>query len=117
MPWWTPKGIDECERFEQKVTERFGPAALEKFQRDADQFNLVIRRFQSEIFRSHEGNAGWVMNHIRDVPQCRCGFKDDAERWRFTPDQTLPWLGPAVALLRTPDHRRGFTGGRLLSDG
>lgn len=115
VPWWAPKGLAECEAFEAKVTERFGAGVLEKFKRDADRFNLSIRRAQSEVFRSYEGNAGWVMNHIRDVPQCRCGFKDDAERWRFAPEQTRAWLGDVAVLLGTPDHRRGFAGGRMLS--
>jgi hypothetical protein len=115
VPWWSPKGLAECEAFEEKVLSRFGRSVLEQFKRDADRFNLDIRRFQSELFRSHQRNAGWVMNHIRDVPQCRCGFKDDAERWRFTPEQTLPWLGDAAVLLSTPEHRRGFAGGRTLA--
>jgi hypothetical protein len=59
----------------------------------------------------YPGHAGWVMNQIRDVPAGRLGFMDDLGRWRFTPDQTLPWLSESITLLRTPDHRRGFSGG------
>jgi hypothetical protein len=55
------------------------------------------------------------MNQIRDVPQARLGFMDDLGRWRFAREHLRAWLSDAVILLRMPDHRRGFTGGRTLA--
>jgi len=114
LPWWTPRGLAECESFEQSLKTRYGPATLAHFQSTSHQLNLEQRKFQSELLRMVPRHAGWVMNQIRDVPQGRLGFMDDLGRWRFTPDQTRPWLAPQIILLRTPDHRRAFTGGTTL---
>ncbi|MFM9995445.1 MAG: glycoside hydrolase family 2 protein [Phycisphaerales bacterium] len=112
--WWTPKGLDECRAFERGVIERYGGAALERFKRHAHGNNLLHRKFQSEIFRSYSNHAGWVMNQIRDVPVGRLGFMDERDRWRFEPGETLPWLCDRPILLKTPDWRTGFTGGRSI---
>jgi hypothetical protein len=110
-PWWTPKGLDECEAFERKIEARYGSGTLARFKGGADRLNLEMRKFQSEVFRMDPRNAGWVMNQIRDVAQGRLGFMDDMGHWRFSPEQTRPWLNETIALLRTPDQRRGFCGG------
>lgn len=113
-PWWVTRGLAECAQFETKVAERFGAETLQRFRRQADRFGKQYRKFQAELFRMNPRNAGWVMNHIRDVPQCRCGFKDDFEEWRWTPGETQPWLAESPVLLWTPEHQRGFIGGRKL---
>lgn len=110
--WWVCRGVDNYIAYETTIADRYGPDTLARFKATADRQNLALRKFQSELFRTHPGNAGWVMNQIRDVPQGRLGFMDDWDRWRFTPEQTRGWLAPAPLLLWTPDHRRGFFGGR-----
>lgn len=101
-PWYLTKGLEECAALESRVEARWGRETLARFRRQADAFAIGIRKFQVEAFRAYENHAGWVMNHIRDVPACRCGYMDDLDRWRYTPEQTLPWLADATLLLRTP---------------
>ncbi len=116
-PWWTPKGLAECRAFERWVVDRYGAATLDRFKRHAHRNNLLHRKFQSEVFRSYPNHAGWVMNQIRDVPNGRLGFMDELDRWRFAPDETRPWLADRIAILRPPDWRAGFTGGRRIDAG
>ncbi|HRJ49304.1 MAG TPA: hypothetical protein PKU91_02145, partial [Phycisphaerales bacterium] len=59
--------------------------------------------------RSDPDHAGWVMNHLRDVPACRCGFMDDLGRWRFEPHELRPFLSDAALILETPGHFRSLT--------
>lgn len=110
-PWWTPKGLDAAVRFESDVAERFGPAVLDRFKRQARRYHLQGRKFQFEAFRMYPNHAGLVMNHLNDVPSCRCGFQDEFDRWYFEPDELRPWLGPAPLLLKTEHHLRGLNGG------
>ncbi|MCC6971562.1 MAG: hypothetical protein IT434_15230 [Phycisphaerales bacterium] len=100
--WYLTKGLEECAALETRIEARWGSETLARFRRQADAFAIGIRKFQVEAFRAYENHAGWVMNHIRDVPACRCGYMDDLDRWRYTPERTLPWLADATLLLRTP---------------
>lgn len=50
---------------------RWGSETLARFRRQADAFSIGFRKFQVEAFRAYENHAGWVMNHIRDVPGAR----------------------------------------------
>ncbi|MEK6700726.1 MAG: sugar-binding domain-containing protein [Planctomycetota bacterium] len=110
-PWWKPLGLEAAARFEARVVERFGASVLERFKRQARRYHLEGRKFQFELFRGYANHAGLVMNHLRDVAACRCGFQDEMDRWYFTPGEMKPWLGAAPLLIRTPGHLRGFVGG------
>lgn len=114
-PWWMSRGLAECEAVESQIESRWGRPALLAFRRDAHRHTVNIRKFQCELLRFDPANAGWVMNHIRDVPACRCGFMDDLDRWRFEPFELRSFLSDAVFLLRTPGHMRGFTAGTPLN--
>lgn len=107
-PWWAPKGLDEAHRLGQELNRRFGDTTLDRFRAQADVFSLFMRKFQSEVFRERAMHAGWVMNHLRDVPVCRCGFLDDLGEWRFTPEQLAPFLADRALLLRPADHARSL---------
>ena len=109
------RGTKECAEFEAQLASRYGHETLARFRHRAERWALDARKIQVELFRADAANAGWVMNHIRDVPACRCGFKDDHERWRFDPAQTLPWLGDTAILLRTPEDLRGHAAGSPLA--
>jgi hypothetical protein len=109
--WWLPKGLDAAAAFEKRVVGRFGEGVLERFKRQARRYHLQGRKFQFEMFRGYANHAGLVMNHLRDVPGCRCGFQDELERWYFTPEELRPWLCAAPLLLRTDEHLRGIVGG------
>lgn len=106
--WWHPGAMDSKRAFERQVSERYGDATANRFRHQGDRFHLIGRKFQVEQFRRYPGNAGVVMNHLRDVPQCQCGFMDDLGQWRFDPAMTRGWLGDVAVLLLTPDQRRGF---------
>jgi len=110
-PWWMTRGLAECAEFESSVTKRFGDTTLTRFRLQAERFAKGYRKSQAEMFRADPDHAGWVMNHIRDVPACRCGFKDDFDHWRFTPEEALPWLGDAALILRATLWLRAFRGG------
>lgn len=110
-PWHLTKGLEECAALESEIESRWGSETLTRFRRQADRFALGIRKFQVEAFRAYDNHAGWVMNHIRDVPLCRCGYMDDLDRWRYRPEQTLPWLGDATLLLRTPGQSLAASAG------
>jgi Glycosyl hydrolases family 2, sugar binding domain len=113
-PWWITRGLDACRAIEADVAARFGKDTLDRFRTQADVFSLEHRKRQVEALRASGLCSGWVMNHIRDVPKCRCGFMDDTDRWRHAPEQTRPWLGDVVLCLRTPDDRRAFEGGHSI---
>ncbi|MFG0284791.1 MAG: glycoside hydrolase family 2 protein, partial [Phycisphaerales bacterium JB039] len=115
LPWWAPIRMGELEAFCDDVEQRFGPEALERFNRDGRNWHLAGRKRQMEVFRQRPSHAGLVMNHLRDVPACPCGFQDDLGAWRFEPAETRPWLAPAALLLRTPGELRGFAGGQRLA--
>jgi len=113
-PWWLPTQLARFAEFERRTSERFGIDAAGVLRRSGDRFNLLLRKWQSEVFREDASHAGWVMNHLRDVPVCQCGFEDDLGRWRFTPDQTRPWLADAALLLRSPDRMTGVPSGETV---
>ncbi len=113
-PWWLPKQLDRFVEFERRASEQFGIDAAAVLRRRGDRFNLLLRKWQSEVFREDPSHAGWVMNHLRDVPVCQCGFEDDLGRWRFAPERTRPWLADAALLLRTPDRMTGVLASRSL---
>lgn len=110
-PWWLPASFESGRRFERESAGRYGPEIVERLRRQSNRHHLLGRQFQIERFREYPNHAGIVMNHLRDVPACTCGFKDDLDRWRFTPDQTRGWLADAPLILRTPEHRRTFVAG------
>lgn len=110
-PWWLPAAFESGRRFERELMQRDGREVVERFRRQSDRHHLLGRQFQIERFREYPNHAGIVMNHLRDVAACTCGFKDDLDRWRFTPEQTRGWLADAPLILRTPEHRRSFVGG------
>lgn len=110
-PWWLPRGLDAAVRFERDVVDRYGPEVLARFKRQALRYHLEGRKFQFELFRMYPNHAGLVMNHLNDVPACRCGFQDEFDRWYFAPEDLRPWLGPAPLLLKTEHHLRGLVGG------
>ncbi len=114
-PWFITRGLSACAALERELRERRGPEALDRFRRQARRFGLEFRRWQVEVLRREPWVAGWVMNHIRDVPLCRCGFMDDLDRWRYGPDELRAWLGERVLTLATPDDRRGFAGGATVT--
>jgi len=107
-PWWLPRAFDHMIELEADWRARYGDAVVQRFREKSDRFHMLGRKFQVEQFRRREGNAGLVMNHLRDVPACQCGFMDDLERWRFDGSDFRGCLGDAALLLRTPGHRRGF---------
>lgn len=111
-PWWISRGLHECGAVEREIESEYGVATLDRFRRDAHRHNLQIRKFQCEVLRMDPANAGWVMNHVRDVPACRCGFMDDGDRWRYTAAELRPFLADAAVLLESPEMRRAFVGGR-----
>jgi hypothetical protein len=111
-PWWFPRCFDHMEELEAAWTGRFGAETVARFRRQGERYHLLGRKFQVEQLRRYGGNAGVVMNHLRDVPQCQCGLHDDLNRWRFDPAACRGWLADAAILLWTQEHRRGFFGGR-----
>jgi hypothetical protein len=107
-PWWMTRGLEQCEALEHEISKRWGEPALFAFRRDAHRHTLNLRKFQCELLRADPANAGWVMNHIRDVPACRCGFMNDLDLWRYEPFELRSFLSDAVFLLKTPSQLRGF---------
>lgn len=109
--WWAPRALDRMAELEHEWAKRYGAETVARFRRQGDRHHLLGRKFQVEQFRRFEGDAGLVMNHLRDVPSCQCGFMDDLGRVRFEPSECRGWLDDAALLLWTPEHRRGFAGG------
>jgi hypothetical protein len=112
--WWRPRAFDHMKALESGWRRRFGADLPARLRRDGDRFHLLGRRFAVEQFRRRRGFAGIVMNHLRDVPACQCGFMDDLDRWRFAARATRGWLADAALLLCTPEERRGFAGPATL---
>ncbi len=107
-PWWLTPRFAHYARWEAIWRARYGDAVIARFKRQGDRHHLLGRKFQVEQFRRYPNHAGVVMNHLRDVPQCACGFLDDLNHWRFAPSETQGWLGDVGLTLVTPDHRRSF---------
>jgi hypothetical protein len=112
LPFYFPRGLAAFTAYERDLLARYGPDVVEALKQRSDAYNLRGRKFQMERYRAHANHAGHVMNHLRDVVSCRCGFRDDLNRWRFTPEQTRPWTGDTILLFQTPDQRTGFFGGQ-----
>jgi hypothetical protein len=110
-PWWAPLGLEAAAGFEVWIVAKYGQATLDRFKRQAHRYHLVGRKFQFEAYRAYANHAGLVMNHLRDVPACRCGFQDELDVWYFKPEDLRPWLGDAPVLLKTKENLRGFVGG------
>lgn len=110
-PWYMTRGLAACAEFEGAIMDRYDAATLERFRLQAARFAYEFRRWQVEAFRADPGNAGFVMNHIRDVPTCRCGFMDDLDQWRYDPADLSRWLADTALLLGRPQHRSAFAGG------
>ncbi len=106
--WWRTRGLRVCREIEDGIARRYGAATLERFRRQAHAHALTIRAFQSEVLRTDPDNAGWVMNHLRDVPACRCGFLDELDRWRYSPEELVPFLADAALLCSSPGETRGL---------
>lgn len=113
-PWWAPRCLDGFAAYERELAERFGERALDRLRRHGDRFNLSQRKLQCEVLRSRSHTGGWVMNHLRDVRTCQCGFKDDLGRWRFGPAELRPFLDDEALLLRTPGYATTAAGGEPL---
>lgn len=111
-PWWAPKGLDGFRDFEHATAERFGAEAVMRLREAGDRFSHALRKSQCEILRARPHNGGWVMNHLRDVAVCQCGFQDDLGRWRASPEQLRPFLADRALLLRSPGFAVGLSSGR-----
>lgn len=107
-PWFLTRGLAECEALEREIEARWGADTLTRFRADAAAWGQEHRRFQIELLRTRARNAGFVTNSIRDVPICRLGLMDDADRLRFAPQDFRPSIADRAFLLLTPDHTRAF---------
>ncbi|MCE7973072.1 MAG: hypothetical protein DYG92_01915 [Leptolyngbya sp. PLA1] len=110
-PWFLTRGLAECDALEREIVARWGEATLSRFRADAAAWGSEHRRFQIELLRTRARNAGFVTNSIRDVPICRLGLMDDANRWRFTPEDFRPSIADRAFFLLTQDHTRAFLSG------
>lgn len=113
-PWWLPSIYEHAVTLESEWRDEFGEETLTRFREQSVRHHLLGRQFQIERFRAYANHAGLVMNHLRDVPQCSCGFKDDLDQWRFDSADLRGWLGDAIVTLDTPDHRRSFVPGEIV---
>ena len=106
--WWQPRALAHMTAVETQISTRYGDDVLSRFRRQADRHHWLGRKFQVEQFRRYPNHGGLVMNHLRDVPACQCGFMDDLDRWRFTPEDCRDWLDDVILVLCTAHQRRGF---------
>lgn len=109
--WWRSRGLEECRRVEKEIERDLGAATLARFREQGARWGPELRKRYTEMLRVRGGNAGFVTNSVRDVPICRVGLMDDLGHWRFTPEQTLPWLSDVVLTLRTDDDLRAIPPG------
>lgn len=112
--WSAPKGLAAFAALETAWAERYGQETVDRFKHQGDRQHLLGRKFEYELFRRYGNHAGVVMNHLRDVWACQCGFMDDLDRWRFGADEFASWLNDAPILLKTPGDLRGFVGGKAI---
>ncbi len=109
LPWWAPKSMKAAQEFEESLARRYGELdTLWRFKEQSLIHAILNRKFQIEQLRLCSNHAAVVMNHIRDVPGCTCGFLDDWDDWRFAGKRCSAWLADRVFLLRTPGNRRSF---------
>lgn len=113
--WWVPPALDSVRAINASVAAMDGPDACAHLRRVGLRYSLAGRKFQTELVRMYPRNAGLVANGLRDVPVCPCGFMDDFNEWKFSPEQVRCWTGDVVVLLRTPEHRRGFVAGSSMA--
>lgn len=114
-PWWMPPGLESVRRINASIEALDGAGASRGIREIGIRYNEAGRKFQTELVRGHQRNAGLVANGMRDVPLCPCGIMDDFDEWKFDGPSMRAWMGEAVLLLRTADERRGFTGGQRLA--
>jgi hypothetical protein len=113
-PWWYPPGLGAARDVEARINALDGEGAARGLIAVSDRTNLALRKFQTELFRMNPQHAGMVANSLRDVAICPCGLLDDFGRWRFEFDDVRAFMGDAVLLMKTPEYRSAWVGGRTV---
>ena len=110
QPWWLDRdaGWPMQEETEKKMVRQYGaqwPAEIEWRQ---NRHALASRKAEMEEYRRQPEYAGHTMTGMRDNMLTRCGFYDDLEQPKWSPDEMSRFLGDTVLLLDIPRQSHCF---------
>ena len=115
-PWWAPGPLDEVPRWVERMRATAGSGGLDRLRADSLRYALLMRKYQTEVFRREIPAGGYVISVIRDIPNCSMGFLDYLGRSKWT-EADWAWQRDTICLLKTESDRRSFpAGGRLRGE-
>ena len=112
-PWWVPGPMDEVPRWLERMRTVAGPGGLDNLRADSLRYGLLMRKYQTEVFRREIPAGGYVISVIRDFPLCSMGFMDylGQPKWQAA---DWDWHRDTICLLKTESDRRSFVAGGQL---
>lgn len=110
QPWWLDRdgGVPLQEETERKLIHQYGaqwPAEMEWRQ---NRHVLAVRKAETEDYRKAPEYAGHTMTGMRDNLHTRCGFYDDLERPKWSPDELRRFFGDTILMLDSPRQSHCF---------
>ncbi len=112
-PWWAPAPLDEIPRWEERLRAIAGPGGLDRLRADSLRYGLLMRKFQTEVYRREIPYGGYVISVIRDIPKASMGLLDYLGQPKWSAAD-WSWQRDTVCLLRTDADRRSFAANESL---
>jgi hypothetical protein len=115
-PWWAPGPLDEVPRWLERMRRAAGTGGLDQLRADSLRYGLLMRKYQTEVFRREIPAGGYVISVIRDIPNASMGLLDYLGQPKWT-EADWAWHRDTICLLKTAADRRSFAaGGRLRGE-
>jgi hypothetical protein len=112
-PFWLPGFYDANQSWAQGLARGDAHPAVDQLGADSLRYAMLMRKFQSEIYRREIPSGGYVVAVIRDFDLAAMGLLDylDQEKWSAS---DWSWNRDTLCILSTDSDRRSFVaGGRM----
>ncbi len=112
-PWWAPGALEEIPRWVERMRAANGPGGLDQLRADSLRYGLLMRKFQTELFRREIPFGGYTISVIRDIPNASMGLLDylGAPKWT---EADWAWQRDTLCLLKTESDCRSFAAGERM---
>jgi len=104
-PWYAPAVLNDMAAWTDHMRTLAGPGGLDQLRPDSLRYDLLMRKYQIEVYRREVPYGGYVITVLRDVPNCAMGFFDYLGRPKWTPADWA-WHNDTICLLKTDRDRR-----------
>jgi hypothetical protein len=112
-PWWAPGPLDDIPRWLDRMRAVAGPDGLDQLRADSLRYGLLMRKFQTEVFRREVPYGGYVITVIRDIPNASMGLLDYLNQPKWS-EAEWAWQRDTTCLLQTEADRRSFAADERL---